>query len=52
MIVNADSPFRWKARLDLLAFLVHRDRYSSFLRNNVHQTHSLAIRYGVDDFCI
>ena len=49
-IVDADSPFRRKACLDLLAFLVRRDHYSSFLWNNVHQTHPLAIGYGVDDF--
>ena len=52
MIVDADSPLRRKACLDLLAFLVHCDRYSSFLWNNVYQTHPLAIGYEVDNLCI
>ena len=51
-IVNVDSPFRRKSCLDLFALLVRSDRYSGFLRDNVHQTHLLAIEYGVDNFCV
>ena len=51
-VVDVDSPLRQKACLDFLAFLVCRDHYSCFLRNNVYRTHPLAIGYGVDDFCV
>ena len=50
LIIDVDSPFHQKACLDLLVFLVRCDCYSRFLRNNVHRTHPLAIRYGIDDF--
>ena len=52
LVVDVDSPLRRKACLDFLALLVHRDRYSSCLRNNMYRTHPLAIGYGVDDFCV
>ena len=51
-IVDADSSFCRKVYLDLLAFHVNRDHYSSFLWDNVHRTHPLAIGYGVNNFCI
>ena len=47
-----DSPFFWKACLDLLALVMHSDRYSGFLGKNVYETNPLAVRYGEDDFFI
>ena len=35
-VIDADSPLRRKACLDLLAFLVFCDRYSNFLWKNMH----------------
>ena len=52
MIVDADSSFFRKACLDLFALLTHSDRDSNFFGNNMHQTNPLAIKHGVDDFCI
>ena len=52
LIVDADLKFFHKACLDLLTRLIHSERDSSFLENNVHKTNPLTIRYAVDNFCI
>ena len=52
LIVDAHSSFHRKSCLGLFVLLVRRERYSGFIRNNVQQTHPLAIEYGVDDFCV
>ena len=46
LVVDADSPLHRKACLNFLTLLIRRHHYSGFVRNNVHQTHPLAIRYG------